>query len=201
VVRFTSYLIETLWVNRGIVNGLKKHYEVVKQVSDELNGVEFLGLFKPKTEPWNWATFSRVNDLEAMVKLDHGVSEHYEGFNKNIINSITRLYDKYNFPEESVSIRALEELDLLVHENYICKGVDVGIKEIAEEESSVCGKIDGIVYLGMYAPWSELVNWSPIFFADSISKYAEYNNEFYKRFGRPDNITLTSTWFYERYTP
>lgn len=97
-----------------MVNGLKKHYEIVKRGSDDLSGVEFIGLFRPKTEPWNLATFHRVKDLEAMAKLDHGVSENCGGWNKNITNSITRVYHKYNFPEESISIKALEELDLLV---------------------------------------------------------------------------------------
>jgi hypothetical protein len=196
-----SYLIETLWLNRGMMNGLKKHYEIVKNVSDELNDVEFIGLFRPKTEPWNWAIFHRVKDLKAMVKLDQDISEVYGGWNRDITNSITRVYSRLDSPKESITISELEGLDLLVHENYVCEGINLGINEIADVESGICREIEGIVYLGMYAPWSLLVNWSPIFLTDSISKYVKYDAEFSRSYARPASVTLTCVWLYERFTP
>ena len=78
-----------------ITEGLKEHYEIVKNICEEEDGVEFMGLLSPYSERWNWVYMFMVDSWERFWEVRSKWDERYGGRPKQATNVIYRMYDKY----------------------------------------------------------------------------------------------------------
>lgn len=78
-----------------VTEGLKEGYEIVKKTCEEEDGVEFMGLFSPYNERWNWVYMFKVDSWERFREADDKWTERLGGRPKQATNVIYRMYEKY----------------------------------------------------------------------------------------------------------
>ena len=91
-----DYIIQVCFQWKGITEGLKEHYELVKKVCAEKEGVKFMGLYGPLNERWNWVYMYKAESWEKYWEADRKfLSELSGGRPKQATNLIYRMYRKF----------------------------------------------------------------------------------------------------------
>jgi len=195
------WLIETLWMNKERIMGLKEYYKVIKKTCEGKDGIEFLGLYRPLNEGWNWAHFLKTDNLDKWRELDKEINKKYVDVNYNVTNTMTRVYEGSDQFEQPPVPKKKDSLNYIVLDVQLWAGVDVGLREYYSEQCGLFEGVEGAWLYGLYVPWSEGLNWAFVYMFDSLSGYNDRANEWLKRYGRPENLVSSAIRMYERYEP
>ena len=90
-----DYIVQVFFQWKGITEGLKVHYDAVKKVCGDEEGVKFLGLFGPYNDRWNWAYMFKAESWEKFREADMKIVKLVGGRPKQITNLVYKLYEKY----------------------------------------------------------------------------------------------------------
>lgn len=90
-----DYIFQICFQWKGVTEGLKKHYDAVKKVCEEKEGVKFLGLYGPYNERWNWVYMFKADSWEKFREADRAWAAEYGGRPENAYNMIYRMYEKF----------------------------------------------------------------------------------------------------------
>ena len=195
------WLIETLWMNKERNIGLKEYYEVIKKVCKEKEGIEFLGLYKPLNEGWNWAYFLKTDNLDKWRKLDNEINKLYADMNDNVTSTMTRIFEGSDQFKQPPIPKNRDSLNYFVEEVQLWAGVDLGVREYYSEQCELFEGVEGAWLFGLYVPWSEGLNWAFVYMFDSLSRYFDLQIEWLRRYGRPENLISSAMRIYERFEP
>lgn len=89
-----DFIVQVLFQWEGITEGLKEDYDIAKKACNEVDGVNFMGLYGPVNERWNWAYIYEAESREKFWKAMEKTSELRGGRPKQVTNVIVRLYRK-----------------------------------------------------------------------------------------------------------
>jgi hypothetical protein len=195
-----NFIIETNWMNKEVQKGIDEYYRSLEQACGSIYGAEFIGLYKPLNESWNWASFMKVDMLEKWRIVEKEAHKLYADIDNNVSQSMSRFYWGWDAVKQPPPIRDPGSLKYLVMDLNICKEV-LGIQEYYAQRCEQFTGLDGTGILGLYLPVSENWNYALIKLFDSLSRFVEVGIE-YNRAHRPiPEITSNVQRVYERYEP
>jgi hypothetical protein len=196
-----NFIVETNWINKDMQKGINEHYRSLKQACESIDGAEFIGLYKPLTDPWNWTHFINVDSLEKWRIVEKETHRLCPDLDNNLFYSTSRLYQRFDTGRQLPPIRDPESLKYLVMELSICKEVDLGFLEYYNQR---CEQFEGLEcagLLGLYQPVSETWNWALIKLFDSMNRYMNVRIEYQKTYRRIPEVTNSIDSIYERHEP
>jgi hypothetical protein len=196
-----NFIVETNWINKEMQKGINEHYRSLKQACDSIDGAEFIGLYKPLNDPWNWTHFIKVDSLEKWRMVDKETHRLYPDLDNNLFYSTSRLYQRWDTERRAPPIKDPESLKYLVMELSICKEVDLGLLEYYNQRCEQFEGLEGAGLLGLYQPMSEFWNWALIKLFDSMSRYMNVRIEYQRTYRRIPELTNSIDSVYERYEP
>lgn len=88
-------IIEICFQWETITEGLREHYEIVKKTCEEEDGVEFMGLFGPLNERWNWVYMFKAESFDRLREVSGKWDERYGGRPKQATNVIWKILIPY----------------------------------------------------------------------------------------------------------
>jgi len=195
------WIIYTCWMNKDRNIGLKEYHELIKKRCKEKDGVEFLGLYRPLNEGWNWAYFLKTDSLDKWRELDNEINEQYTDMNNNVTSTISRIYEGSDQLKQPPTPKKRDDLNYFVEDVQLWAGVDVGLQEYYTAQCELFEGVEDALLFGLYTPLSEGLNWAFLYMFDSLSKYRYLGMEWLKRYGRPDNLISSVIRIYERFKP
>jgi len=195
------WLIETLWMNKERIMGLKEYYKVIKKACEGKDGIEFLGLYRPLNEGWNWAHFLKTDDLDKWRELDKEINKKNVDMNDNVTSTMTRMYEGSDQFKQPPIPNKMDSPNYIVEDTQLWEGVDIGVREYYSEQCKLFEGVEGAWLYGLFVPWSEGSNWTFIYIYDSLSKHIDRSVEWSKRYGRPENLISSVIRLYERFEP
>ena len=195
------WIIETCWMNKGRNIGLKKYYEAIKEACKGKDGVEFLGLYRPLNEGWNWAYFLKTDNLDKWRELDKEINRLYTDINYNVTSTVTRIYEGSDQLKQPPIPKNRDNLNYLFIDFNIFTGIITGLQEYYSEQCELFEGVEDEWFLGLYSPWTDEWNWAFLYMIDSLGRFYDLNHEFYKSHPRPESITLSIQRIYERFEP
>jgi len=196
-----NIIVETNWINRETHKGISEHYKAVNQACESIEGVEFIGLFKPLSEPWNWTRFMRLDSLEKWRIVDKEVNRLYPDADNNVSSSMSRLYWWVDTDIKAPPIRDPESLKYLVMDLSMSREANLGIMEYYAQRCEQFAGLEGAGLLGLYLPLTESWNAALIKLFDSLTRYLDAGIEYHKTYRRIPEITGGVERVYERYEP
>jgi hypothetical protein len=199
-LKMWDWLIETLWMNRERDMGLKEYYEVVKKACKGKDGVEFLGLYRPLNEGWNWVYFLKTDSLDKWRELDNEIAKYVDVYD-NVTSTMTRIYLGSDQFKQPPTPKKMGSPNYIVEDIQLWAGVDVGLREYYSEACELFDGVEGAWLFGLYVPWSEGSNWTFVYMYDSLSRHIDRAMEWSRRYGRPENLISSVIRIYERYEP
>ncbi len=194
------WLIETLWMNKERNTGLKEYYEVIKKVFKGKDGIEFLGLYRPLNEGWNWAYFLKTDNLVKWRELDNEIAKYVDIYD-NITSTMTRIYLGSDQFKQPPTPKKMDSPNYIIEDIQLWAGVDVGLREYYSEACELFEGVEGARLFGLYVPWSEGSNWTFVYMYDSLSRHIDRSIEWSRRYGRPENLISSVVRMFERYEP
>jgi hypothetical protein len=196
-----NFIVETNWINKEMQKGINEHYRSLEQACGSIDGAEFIGLYKPLNNPWNWTHFIKVDSLEKWRIVDKETHRLYPDLDNNVFYSMSSLYQGWDRGRRTPPIRDPESLKYLVMELSTCKEVDLGILEYYNQRCEQFEGLSGAGLLGLYQPVSEFWNWALIKLFDSMSRYMDVRIEYQRTYRRIPELTSSIDSVYERYEP
>jgi len=188
-------LIEYLWNQKNRYEGIKEYHELVKEVCTN-NGVTLLGLFKPISEPWNWAYFFEADNMGSWQTVIDEIEEKNFHNRGNITQNITRLYTRQAYNPKPKNLGPMRFLNV---ELDVWEGINVGIKEYFDAHVNMYQDVEGIWFMGQYAVWNEPYNWAHFYWYDNHKNWKHAMDLCFGAMGRPDRITTLLGRTYELY--
>lgn len=195
-----NVIIETNWMNKELRKGINEHYRSLEQACGSIYGAEFIGLYKPLNEHWNWTSFMKVDTLEKWRIVEKEAHSLYPDVDDNVSQSMSRFYWGLDTGRQLPPIRDPGILKYLVMDLCLCN-VDLGIQEYYAQRCEQFTGLEGAGLLGLYVPLSETWNWALIKLFDSLSRFLEVGTEYTKTYRRIPEITSAIQRVYERYEP
>jgi hypothetical protein len=196
-----NFIIETNWINKEMQKGINEHYRSLEQACESIDGAEFIGLYKPLNDPWNWTHFIKVDSLEKWRIVDKETHRLYPDLDNNVFYSMSSLYQWCDTGRRAPPIRDPESLKYLVMELTTYKEVDLGLLEYYNQRCEQFEGLEGAGLLGLYQPVSEFWNWALIKLFDSMSRYMDVRIEYQRTYRRIPEATSSIDSIYERYEP
>ncbi|TFH16877.1 hypothetical protein E4H04_05910 [Candidatus Bathyarchaeota archaeon] len=191
----TQYLILTSWSQRERYDKVEEFYQIVKEITEEIEGVETFGLYRPLTEDWHWSYLLYLDNLEKWNRVNEESEKNFVNGRDNIIRNQNRIFvEKSSNPLNN----KLESLKILELELILWNDINIGSYEYFESISSVLKDKEGVWFLGQYGPANEPYNWTHCFMYDSLSRITEVDIEVGASAPRPKNASLTVEWLYKR---
>ena len=181
--------------------GINDHHRSLKQACESIEGVDFIGLYKPLTDPWNWAHFIKVDSLEKWRIVDKETHKLHPDLDNNVFYSMSRLYEGWDGGKRAPPIRDPKSLKCLVMERSMFKEANLGVLEYYNQRCEQFEGLEGAGLLGLYQPVSEGWNWTLIKLFDSMSRYQEVQMEYKRTYRRMPELTSSLDSIYERYEP
>jgi hypothetical protein len=194
-----NFIVETNWINKEMQKGINEHYRSLEQACESIDGAEFIGLYKPLNDPWNWTHFIKVDSLEKWRIVDKETHRLYPDLDNNVFYSMSSLYQDTG--RRAPPIRDPESLKYLVMELTTYKEVDLGLLEYYNQRCEQFEGLEGAGLLGLYQPVSEFWNWALIKLFDSMSRYMDVRIEYQRTYRRIPEATSSIDSIYERYEP
>jgi hypothetical protein len=194
-------IFETCWNQKNRYSGIKEYYDIVKDVCTEVDSVELIGLFRPRTEPWNWAYFIAVNPPDTMgtwQKVSDEIDRRNYALRDSISQSFMRWYSENYFNPRPEN---LEQLKFLQIELDVWEGINVGVKEYFDAHVKVFEGQEGVWYQGQYRVWNEPYNWANFYWYRDWSRMLAMSDASWRVTGQPDRIPILIIRNYERYDP
>ncbi len=195
------FIIETNWISKKMNKGINEHYQSVKQACETIYGAEFIGLYKPLNDAWNWTHFMKVDSLEKWREIDREIHRLYPDVDNNIFYSISRTYIWLEGGRQAPPITNIGSMKYLVVDFNTCKEFDLGIHEYYNQVCEQFENLKGAGLLGLYIPWTENWNWALIKLFDSLGRFLDCTTEFYRTYKRDPGITSSIERVYERHEP
>jgi hypothetical protein len=196
-----NFIVETNWINKEMQKGINEHYRSLEQACESIDGAEFIGLYKPLNDPWNWTHFIKVDSLEKWRIVDKETHRLYPDLDNNVFYSMSRVYWGLDSGRQAPPIKDPGSLKYLVMDLCLCKEVDLGIQEYYNQRCEQFEGLEGAGLLGLYSPLSESWNWALIKMFDSMSRYLDAGIEYHRTYRRIPEITSSIERVYERYEP
>jgi len=196
-----NIFVETNWINKEMHKGTDKHYRSLEQACKSVDGVEFIGFFKPLNEAWNWTHFMKVDSLEKWRTVDKEVHRLYPELDDNLSCSMSRLYRGSDTAIRLPPIKDLENMKILVMDFNTCIELHRGIQEYYAQKCKQFEACEGAGLLGLYATSSESWNWAIVKLYDSMSRYEDLETEFWRTFRRIPEIIGGTDRIYEKFEP
>jgi hypothetical protein len=75
-------------------NIMKEFYNTQVDICERLKGIDFLGLFAPWNDHWNWAPMWMMDSLKDQLEMRAEFGKRF-GFPEEIQNSLIRFYERY----------------------------------------------------------------------------------------------------------
>jgi hypothetical protein len=195
-----NIIVETNCINKEMQKGIKEHHRSLQQAC-ESKGAEFIGLFKPLNDAWNWTHFIKVDTFEKWRTVDRETHRLYPDLDNNVFYSMSRVYWAFDTGRQLPPIRDLGSMKYLVMTLCLCKEVNLGIQEYYAQRCEQFTGLEGAGLLGLYSPLSESWNWALIKLFDSMSRYLDAGIEYNRTYKRIPEITSSIERVYERYEP
>jgi hypothetical protein len=151
----------------GIDVGLKEHYQAVKTACEGLAGVDFLGLFSPTNEAWNWVYLFKTESMGKHREISRETEELFGGRPEGFSSTLWRMYEKYdplNLDQKPSKSEWKPFVFAVLFQN---NGVHDDFKEKDEIVTDLFEGRAGVEYLGLYAPRNEGWHGAYFFMADS----------------------------------
>jgi hypothetical protein len=170
----------------------------LKDVCSEVDGLNFIGLFRPLNEPWNWAHFIGTDERDLYKSVTNEIDRKYKAKRDDITQSFVRHYSRsYDNP----TCENIEQLSLLQIELDVWQGIDVGIKEYHDAHVQVFENQKGAIYQGQYRVWNDPFNWAHFYWFRDWKRALEMSDLSWRATSQPQRVSLLNTRSYERYTP
>ena len=194
-----KYIQEFCFINVGIDAGLKEHYKAAIQACEELEDVDFLGLFIPMNEHWNWTYIFRTNSLGKFREFRVVLEDLYGGRPESFTTSLWRFYEKkYDFFNLEKMARKRDGDQHLFTILFQSKSNDIDLTEKHKVISNLFKEKEDVDLLGLYTPKNEVLDWAYFFIANSWEAAAELESEILKILNHPSGSIVTSiTRMYE----
>ena len=195
-----NIFVETNWINKEMHKGTDKHYRSLEQACKSVDGVEFIGFFKPLNEAWNWTHFMKVDRLEKWRTVDKEVHRLYPELDDNVSSSMSRIYHGVT-ATRLLPLKDLENMKILVMDLNNCIELERGIQEYYAQNCQQFEAREGAELLGLYQTFSESWNWAIVKLYDSMSRYEDLVTEFLRTFRRIPEIINGMDRIYEKFEP
>jgi hypothetical protein len=172
----------------------------LERACGSIDAAEFIGLYKPLNDPWNWSSFLKVDTLEKWRKIDKEVQRLYPDIEDNVSYSMSRFYWGLDAGRRPPPIRDPASMKYLVTEFCQCN-VNLRMQEYYAQRCEQFTDLEGAGLLGIYLPITEHWNWILIKLFDSLNRYLECGIEYNKNYKNIPEITNDIQRVYERYEP
>ncbi|MCX6654295.1 MAG: hypothetical protein NTY03_04140 [Candidatus Bathyarchaeota archaeon] len=196
-----NFIIKTCWMNKGRNVGLKEYYEVIKKVCKEREGVEFLGLYRPLNDGWNWAYFIKTDNIDKWSELDNEINKLYVDVNDNVTKILTRIYEGSDQLRKPPISKKRDPFNYICEEMMVWSEIDVGLNDYYSTVCEILEEVENIRFLGLYIPWSENYNYTFFHMLDAPSHLVDLENMILRQHGRPENLTVYIIRLYKRFEP
>lgn len=199
-------IVEVLFMRKEIMTSLGKNYHSLQDLCTQLDGVGFLGLYKPINEDWDWLYLLDLNGFDKWEDIYRLFTEQFGTYSENPVHCVARFYeDAMPALGENKNVSNWVRRNgrkIFVTENYLTREhAREEIREFYKTQLETFYKHEAADFLGMFQPWSEGWNWTPMWMMDSIEIYFELQREFRRRFGRTEAISNAIYRFNERHEP
>lgn len=198
-------IVEILFMRKGIKTNLKKNYQSLQKYCTRLDGISFLGLYKPLNEDWDWLYLLELNGFDKWKDIYTFITEQFGTYGEDPVHCVTRFYEDARpwLEEKNISNLVLRNgRKVFVTESYITRlQSEDEIRGFYNTQLEIFYKNEEADFLGIFRPWSELWNWTPMWMLDSTEIYFELQREFRRRFGRSEMISNVIFRFHERHEP
>lgn len=149
----------------GIDVGLKEHYETVKRACEGLDGVDFVGLYSPANEAWNWVYLFETESMGKHREISRETEELFGGRPEGFTSTLWRIYEKRDFLTQKPGKNEWKPyVFAILFQNH---GVHDDFKEKDKLVDDLFEGISGAKYLGLYTPRNEGWHGAYFFMADS----------------------------------
>jgi hypothetical protein len=196
-----NVIIETNWINKPLWKGIREHYQSVNQACGSIEGAEFIGLYRPLNDAWNWTHFMKVDTLEKWREIDREIHRLYPDIDDDVSYSMSRFYWGMDTGRQPPPIRDPDSMKYLVMDLNMSKEANLGIMEYYAQRCEQFAGLVGAGLLGLYSPMTESWNAAIIKLFDSLTRYMEVGIEYKKTYSRIPEITGGVERVYERYEP
>lgn len=195
-----KYISEFCFLNVGIDTELKKHHQAMEDGGENLDGVDFLGLFIPMNEYWNWSYFFKTESIGKYADIRRTTEMRYGGRPESFSSSLWRFYEKYNLSNLEEKPRKSDwKQKYMFAILFQSKGITIDLKDKHEMVTDLFKEKEKVELLGLYTPRNEAFDWTYFFRAESWEVAAELESEILKIFGHHSGSFITSiTRMYER---
>jgi hypothetical protein len=199
-------IIEVLFMRKEMKTDLQKNYHSLQDLCTQLDDVGLLGLYKPINEDWDWLYLLDMNGFDKWKDIYRFFTEQFGTYGEDPVHCVVRFYEDA-MPllgeDKSVShwVRS-KGRKIFVTESYLTRPhTREDIREFYKTQLETFYKHEAADFLGMFQPWSEGWNWTPMWMMDSLEIYFEMQREFRRRFGRAEAISSAIFRFNERHEP
>jgi hypothetical protein len=191
-------IFETCWNQKSRFSGVKEYYNIVKDVCSEFDNVELFGLFRPRTEPWNWAYFIGVDLGDTWQQVSDEVDRRYHTKQDNITQSINRWYS-YNYVNPKPN--NFDQLKYFQIELDVWEGINVGVKEYFDVHTKIFEGQEGVWYQGQYHVWNDPFNWAQFYWFRDRVRMRALSDACWRATGQLTRTPIIVIRHYERFEP
>ncbi|MGD0804020.1 MAG: hypothetical protein ABSA11_08115 [Candidatus Bathyarchaeia archaeon] len=187
-------------------SSLKESYNSISKISESIDNINFIGLYRPWNEEWNWLYLFELTELETWHEIDAHFCEEFGVYGDNPGRFIVRMYEDARpwLTEENESLpQSMIRGRRIYHTQYYLsrRFQDPRMREFYKAQVELCARLKGIDFLSLFQPWNAVWNWTPVWMMDSLKNFIEMRTEFMRSFGFPEEITNQLLRFYERHEP
>jgi hypothetical protein len=152
--------------------------------------MDYLGLFSPLNEPWQWAYFIEVEGLESWEAISDEIFSRNGDRVDDITQSTTRFYGRTNYNPKP---RGQHPLRLMNVELDVWEGVNVGVNEYYDIHDKIFDGKDDVWYMGQYSPANENYHWAYFYWFDSWELLNEMSIASFRTTGHPEMLKTICT--------
>lgn len=191
----TNFIFQFLWNQRDRYSGQTEYFSIIRDVCNEIDDLELLGIYEPISEAWHWSYLVYTSQLEKWEKAYEEISQRYSENCDNIIQDITRIY-----VETYLNIKPND----LIHMKYLeielnkWEGTNNEIQSYYKAIVQGFNEFNDAHYLGQYRPVSEPYSWAHLYWYKTVSQIKEIDVKIYSKIGRPSNIQQFIERFYKK---
>ncbi len=171
---------------------------MVEEVCSRMKGADFLGLFNPLNESWQWAFFVEVEGLEDWETISDEISTRSVERVDDFTAHITRFYSRIDHNPKPRNQRPLRLINV---ELDVWDGINVGIKEYHDAHVRTFEGQKDVWYMGQYSPANEDYTWAHFYWFDSWKRANEMSIASFRSISRPERLRILCTRNYRRYEP
>jgi hypothetical protein len=195
-----------MFMRNGMRSSLKESYNSISKISESIDNINFIGLYRPWNEEWNWLYLFELTELETWHEIDAHFCEEFGVYGDNPGRFIVRMYEDARpwLTEENESLpQSMIRGRRIYHTQYYLsrRFQDPRMREFYKAQVELCARLKGIDFLSLFQPWNAVWNWTPVWMMDSLKNFIEMRTEFMRSFGFPEEITNQLLRFYERHEP